>query len=180
MLALIVAWFAGLRVAHEGYVVARIVTDPLAGDTLTVTPALRDAMVQALLSHGEVALPLAIAQVFLGGLLVVVSALALFRGRLSIGFGLQVLAANAGITVLSHWLGAPVRDAMVHALSASPELLGPEFEAVDHQTLLSAYEWAFHLGLAFQLLVLAMLAWALTRRAAREFLGYSPEPSKEG
>jgi len=170
VVALLLAWFWGLRTAHEGYVVASIAVDPLHGDTLALPPPLRDAMVRAIGESSQIALPLGILQVILGGLLVVLSAVTLFRGRVSLSFMLQAIGANALLAVLAHALGAPLREAMIRVLAESPEVFGVDPADLDSGTLTSVYRWAFHLGLGVELCVLFGLALALTRPAAKAFL----------
>lgn len=179
VLALIVAWFVGLRTAHEGYITARIAQDSFAGDSLALPPPLRDALVEGISSGGSAALPIGIAQVILGGLLLWVSALALFRGRISVSFAVQVLAANALVAILAHVTGAPVREAMIGVLTSSPELLGAEVAEAERAMLPSAYEWAFLLGLLIHLGVLGALTFAVTRPGARAFLATPSAPHKE-
>jgi hypothetical protein len=179
VIALLVAWFVGLRTAHEGYVVMSVATNPLTGDSLALAPVLRDAMVQSLTDTANVAVPLGLAQLLLGGLLMSLAAIALFRGRVSVSFTLQTLLANAALAVVGHVLGAPVREAMVRVLAGSPELLGVDAGVVSREELVSVYRLAFHLGLAVQVGVLALLAFAFTRPAARAFLHAPPRPHEE-
>lgn len=179
MIALLVAWFVGLRTAHEGYVVMNIASDPLAGDSLTLAPPLRDALVQTLTDSASVAVPVGLAQLLLGGLLMSVAAIALFRGRVSLSFALQTLLANGALAVLGHVLGEPVREAMVVVLATSPDLLGVDAAGMSREELASVYRLAFHLGLGVQLAVLALLGFAFTRPAALAFLRASPEAQKE-
>jgi hypothetical protein len=179
VVALLVAWFVGLRTAHEGYVVMSIASDPLVGDSLALAPNLRDAMVQGIVDTAGVAVPIGLAQLMLGGLLMVLAAIALFRGRVSMTFALQILVANALLAVLGHVLGQPVREAMVLTLAESPELLGVDAAGVSQQELVQVYRLAFHLGLAIQVGVLGLLALAFTRPTARAFLRAAPRPHEE-
>jgi hypothetical protein len=173
LVALLLAWFLGLRTAHEGYVVASIAVNPFTGDTLALPPPLRDAMVQSIADNAHSALPVGLAQTLTGALLVVVSAIALFRGRVSLSFMLQTLAANAVVAAVGYVFARPVRDAMVRVLAAAPDMLGADPGNLDAPTLTSLYRWAFHLSLAFQLAALLGLAVALTRPGARAFLAYT-------
>lgn len=173
LVALLLAWFLGLRTAHEGYIITSIALDPLRGDALALPPSLRDAMVSGIVEHARTALPVGLAQAIVGGLLVAVSAVALFRGRVSLSFMLQTLVANAVVAVVGYALGRPVRDAMVRVLAASPEILGADPGNLDPPTLTSLYRWGFHLSLGLQLLALLGLGVALTRPGARAFLAYS-------
>jgi hypothetical protein len=177
--ALIVAWFVGFRTAHEGYVVVQILRDPMVGDSLDLPAPLRDALVGGILDAAPWALPVGLGQVFLGGLLALVSAVALFRGRLSVAFGLQVLAANAVTAVLAHWVGGPARRTLLDLLVKQPELFAEQLGTIEQGVATQAYEWAFHLGLVLQLLTLLALAVALTRRRARDFLARPAVPHGE-
>lgn len=180
MVALLLAWFWGLRTAHEGYLVASIAVDPLVGDALTLPPRLRDAMVQAISDNAHTVLPVGILQVIMGGLLLVVSLVTLFRGRVPLAFLLQVLAVNAAVSVLGHALGAPLRDAMIQVLTESPEVIGVDSAGLDQRTLRTIYRWAFHLGLGIDLVVFCGLGLSLTRPGARAFLAAPSRPHEEG
>lgn len=179
MVALLVAWFLGLRTAHEGFLVIGIASDPLEGDALALAPALRDAMVQSIVQSADVLIPVGLAELMLGGLLMVLAAVLLFRGRVSVAFTLQVLLANALMAVIGHVLASPVREAMAQALAESPDVLGVEAEALSRTELLDVYRMAFHLSLVLHVGVLAILALAFTRPSARPFLRAAPRPHEE-
>lgn len=172
VVALIVCWVLGLHTALDGYATVRIIGNPLAADALQVPAALRDALLSSISANANTVLPVAIAQILLGGLLVIVSAGVLLRARISLGFGLQVLGANGLLFVVGYSLAGPVRDALVAALVKLPELQANDVGGTE------GYYWAFRLRLAAQLMALIGAAWALTRPASRNFLAYT-SPKEE-
>jgi hypothetical protein len=111
--------------------------------------------------------------------LVVLSAVTLFRGRVSLSFMLQAIAANGALAVFGHVLGAPLREAMIRVLSESPEVFGIDPQDLDPRALVSVYRWAFHLGLGVELCILLGLGIALTRPAAKAFLAAASRPHEE-
>ncbi len=172
VIALVVAWFLGLGTFNEGYMLASIARDPLAGDSLNVPPAVRDTVVDTIVGASQIALPLGIAQILLGALLIVVSAATLFGGRMPLSFTLQVLAANVVLAVVAYFLAAPIRESLLQALLATPEFKA-EAEAAGGLPPEQLYPWFRRLNLLFHVGALSLAGLALTRPAVRAFLAHS-------
>jgi hypothetical protein len=187
VIALIAMWLVGMNTAAEGLVAIQIVRDPFSSATPTLGAAdpdalLRAAWMEAIAANARVTLPLGVAQLILGALLVLISARALFGRRASTSFALQVLFANAALLVVGYALRQPVRGTVVDAVVASgieqrPAGLSPrEFD----ELVRSKLWWTFRILLGLQLGTLALSAVALTRRAARELLAPAePSPGEE-
>ncbi len=176
---LITAWFIGLRTLHEGYVTVRLLSDPLVADALRFPAEVSTAMVESTADNASVALPVAVAQLLLGGLLVGVSAATLFGAIKSIGLCVQALLANAVLAVTAYAGSQPVRLAMVDALARSPELvsrLGTDFPVAEARV---AFLWGFRVALALHLGALLGLVWAISRPSVREFLAFSASRPRE-
>ncbi len=178
-LVLIVAWFIGLQTLQSGYATLRVLRNPLAGDGLGYPDAVNVALVESVSSHASSAMPIAVAQLLLGGLLLATSLGTLFGGIRRVGYTLQALFANAVLACVAYPIGEPVRDAMVEAFvqgtQLPPELAGTLTEAQAH----NAYLWGFRLAFGLHLAVIGTLAWALSRRSVREFLAFSPSTPRE-
>jgi hypothetical protein len=137
------------------------------------------ALVESVAAHAGSSLPIAAAQLLLGGFLLVMSLGTLFGGIRRVGYTLQALFANAVLACVAYPMGEPVRDAMVEAFvrgtQLPPELAGSLNDVQAHD----AYLWGFRLAFGLHLAVIGALAWALTRRSVREFLAFSPSAPRE-
>jgi hypothetical protein len=169
--ALTLAWFLGLTTVQEGYVALRIARDPLAVDSLRLPSEVSEALVNGLLECSRSALPLALAQVMLGAVLVIVSAGLLFGLRVPLDFAVQAIGANWVLTGVAYYLNEPVRRGIVTALVS---LQSAENSGLQQQ----AYAWGFRIGLGLHLLALAFSAGVLTRPTVRRFFTY-PAPPRE-
>lgn len=183
VIALIAMWLVGMNTAAEGLVAIQIVRDPFSSASPALGAAdpdaiLRAAWMEAIAVNARVTLPLGVAQLILGALLVLISARALFGRRASTSFALQVLLANAALLLVGYALREPVRGSVVNAVVASgieqrPAGISPkDFEGVVRSKLW----WTFRVMLGLQLGTLALAVVALTRRSAREVLA-PVEPS---
>lgn len=173
-MGLLVAWFLGLRSLQEGWTSVQLVSDPLTIDALAWPEQVRDALLSSMQAHASIVVPLGVAQVLLGLVLVVVAGAALFGGRLPLGFFLQVLGVSGAITCLAYWLGEPVRRDLVAALVNTPGIV--EAGELDEQTRAEVFRWGFRFSLGLHLVTLGFAMLAVTRRAAREFLASVPPP----
>lgn len=183
VIALVTLWLVGMTAAAEGFAAIEIVRNPfssafgsLRGDA--TQDILTRAFVDGVISISKVALPLGVAHVILGALLVAVSSKALFARRASPWFALQVIAANMAVLVAGYALYQPVRSRVVEAIVASgveqrPATISPT--DFDKLVRLKSW-WTFRFRLGIQLAVLGLGAFAVTRRSAREVLA-RPEPS---
>jgi hypothetical protein len=164
--ALTVAWFLGLTTVQEGYVALRLVRDPLSVDSLGLPNGMAEALVEGVMQHGSTALPIALAQFLLGGLLVVVSAGLLFGARIPRQFAVQVVSVNLAFAAFAYYMNEPMRRGIINALvSIQPGELTGRLER-------DTYVWGFRVGLGLHLMSLGLSAWALTRPSVREFLAY--------
>jgi len=175
-MGLLVAWFIGLRSLQEGWTSVQIVKDPLTIDALAWPEQVRDALLSSMQANASVVVPLGVAQVVLGVVVVVVAGAALFGGRLPLKFFVQVLGVSGVITCLGYWLGEPVRRDLVDALVTTPGIV--EAAELDEQTRAELFRWGFRFSLVLHLVTLAFAIVAVTRRAAREFLA-SVSPPRE-
>lgn len=181
VIALVAMWLVGMNAAAEGWVAIQVVRNPLDVVPSTVgTPDLetvvRTAFVHALSSSAKSALPLGIAELLVGGLLVGVAAKALFGRRASPSFALQVILANVAVLIVGYSLRQPLRERVVEAVVAS----GMEERAagMSDDAVRAKWWWSFRLGFGIQLVVLGLSALAVTRRSARELL--APAESRTG
>ncbi|HMJ14738.1 MAG TPA: hypothetical protein VK524_25175, partial [Polyangiaceae bacterium] len=171
----------------EGYLTVDVVRDPFAS---VVSPlsgrgledVVKAAFFEALAKHGRTSLPLGVAQIFLGGLLVFVSVRALFGRRASTSFALQLVLANAALLVAVYALREPIRGAIVDAVARSGMEQQPsgmsarEFD----QLVRLQWWWRLRIGFGVQLTALLLSGFALTRKAARELLtGVQPSTTDE-
>lgn len=179
VIALIAMWVMGMNAAADGYVVVKVIHNPLSLSTAGAgKEALATAFVRAVSQHPRVNLPLGIAQILLGGLLVLISIKALVARHASTSFALQVLAANALLVIVSYALRQPVRGAVVDAIVGSGLVHRPSgisTAAFQRLERLQAW-WAFRILLGLQLAALGLCAFALTRKTAREVLAPAPRP----
>jgi hypothetical protein len=188
VIALVTLWLSGMTAAAEGFAAIEIVRNPFSAAFSTLRSdaqqeVLTRAFVDGVASVGKVALPLGIAHVLLGALLVAVASKALFTRRASPGFALQVIFANMAVLIVGYALYQPVRAHVVKAIVVSgveqrPAAIAP----ADFDKLVRMKSWwTFRFRLGLQLAVLGLGAMALTRRSAREVLVQSePAPSEEG
>jgi predicted cation transporter len=184
--ALIALWLIGMNTLAEGYLTVEVVRDPFAS---VVSPlsgggledVVKAAFFEALAKHARTSLPLGVAQILLGGLLVFVAVRALF-GRRATGFTLQLVLANAALLVAVYALREPVRGAIVDAVVRSgleQHPSGMSAREFDHMVRLQWW-WRLRVGFGVQLTALLLSAFALTRKAARELLtGVEPSTTDE-
>src|SRR5690606_37609651 len=96
-----------------GYFTIKVANDPMAAKSVGLPSALSDAWIEAIADQVATAIPLATAQVLLGGLLLFVTSAVLLGGRLQPSLGLQVLGANAVLAVARYVLSAHERTALI-------------------------------------------------------------------
>jgi hypothetical protein len=166
---LLAMWLVGVNAAQEGYGAIELLRDPLTGN-FSGTEAARSALVNALGQHSRVELPLAVAQLLLGGLLVFIATHLFFGGRPSRAFALQVLAANLLFLVLGYFLREATRVSYIAALLESSE---------DPSALSKEFWWRSRFVLGFDLVALTLSFFALTRSSSRQFLELRTEPDAE-
>jgi len=184
VVALITMWLVGLRTVGEGLNVIQTVRDPLQGSIAIGHGSLHEiiqaAIVSATAAHGKTMLPIGIAELLLGGALVVVAVRGLFRRNMSISIALQVLLANAVLTVVAYMIREPLRGAVVEAVVQSalePQLRGARREEF-HQIVRTKSWWSFRIALGLQLSALSLSALALSSRASRA-LAQAASPSAD-
>ncbi|MFO0568858.1 MAG: hypothetical protein U0263_24560 [Polyangiaceae bacterium] len=183
VIALVALWLMGMTAAAEGFAAIEIVRNPfssafgtLRGDA--AQDLLTRAFVDGVLSVSRVALPVGVAHLLLGAILVAVSSKALFARRASPGFALQVILTNMAVLIVGYALYQPVRGRVVDAIVQSGiEQRPPQIAPADFDKLVRIKSWwTFRFRLGIQLAVLGLGAFAVTRRSARELLT-RPEPS---
>ncbi len=174
--ALIVMSLVGLNTLNEGYATIELIRDPFSGarvlgeQTDAITIAATQARIQAIQAHPTTLLPIGIAQLLLGSLLVLVGFNALIGRRASAGFALQAITASAILAGLGFVLREPIRQAIFDALAAA----SPKSSPISP----TSTWWIFRVKLAAELAALGLSAFALTRRSVREALA-PPEPSAD-
>lgn len=178
IIALVVAWFLGLGTLQEGYVLASVAHDPLQADSLGTDPGIREAIATSISQASHVALPIGVAQVILGGLLVVTTAALLFGGRVPVAFALQVITANGVLALVSYFAAAPIREAMIQAALEAPEFKEQALE-LGQRNAETMYAWFKRVNLMLHIGALGLAALALTRPAVRRFLAYSNAPKQK-
>ena len=166
---LIAMWLVGVNAAQEGYGAIDLLRDPLTGNFGGSEDA-RNALVNALGEHSRVELPLAIAQLLLGGLLVFTATHLFLGGKPSLGFALQVLGANAALLIASYVLRESTRAAYISSLIEGSK---------ERDLLYNQFWWRSRFVFAFDLTALALSVFALTRPAARRFLSLRAEPENQ-
>ncbi|MBX3184702.1 MAG: hypothetical protein KIT72_05145 [Polyangiaceae bacterium] len=175
LLALIALSLIGLELSGEGYQLLRASTDPTfagaqaAGLDPLVQVAVRTQL-EAMGEHGRWLLPLGVAELLLGFVLVITAIRALFR-RTSLGTLVQFAVANLIACAVGYLLTAPVRAQVVAALHAFPD---PNAEAVAR-----FMPTVFVLRAAVPALTLMLCLFAVTRPRAREFMRLSEQVSEE-
>lgn len=169
----------GLRTAHEGYVALRVLNDPLLGDTLAFPAPVQTAYVESLNANASSMLPLATAQLLLGGFLLVVSVVTLFGGIRRIGYCVQALLANLVLACVVYVVGEPVREALVQALTLVTEGLPASSAEIDPAELSGAYQWGFRLGLSLHVLATLGAVWALSRPSVRAFMAFAASTPRQ-
>lgn len=187
VVALVALWLVGMNNTAEGFAAIEIVRNPFSGAFGSLAGQALDSVIKRAFVEGigavaKVALPIGVAQLILGGLLVAVAAKALFGRRASPSFALQVILANAAILAVGYSLRQPVRERVVEAVVASGlEDRPSNIPAADFDRVVRAkWWWSFRIGLGLQLAVLGLGALAITRRSARDVLaGPEPSPSEE-
>jgi hypothetical protein len=186
VIALITMWLLGMHAVVEGVRAIDIVRSPLSeslsafeGDE--VSDAMQRAFIEGVSAHSQVTLPVGIAQLLLGALLALVSIRGLLGRRGSLGFALQVLAANALLVLIVYLAHDPVRGSVIEALVAElmdqrpPDIARAEFESVSRTSLI----WGFRFSLSAQLIGFGFAGFVMTRRSVRHLFDH-PGKSHDG
>ncbi len=175
-------WLVGMNEAAEGYVAIRAIHDPLSVAPSAIgTEIAVKAFIESVSQHARVNLPLGIAQMLLGSALVLVAIKALVARRASASFALQMLLANAALLVTGYALREPVRGAIVDQWIAGGLGHPPKGMSVTQFAVLARTQlwWSFRIALGLQLGTLALCAFAITRKTARQLLApASPHPEE--
>lgn len=184
VVALITMWLVGLRTLGEGLSVIQTVRDPFQASGAIGQGSMHEIIHAAIMTttaaHGKTMLPIGIAELLLGGALVVVAVRGLFRRNMSISIALQVLLANAALTIVAYMIREPLRAAVVEAVVQSglePQLRGARREEF-HEIVRTKSWWSFRIALGLQLTALCLSALALSSRASRA-LAQAPSPSAD-
>ena len=190
VIALLAMWLTGMNVAAEGWLAIEVISNPLVAAPSSVgapdlESVVRAAFIGALAENARFSLPLGIAELLLGSVLVFVAAKALFGRRASPSFALQVIFANAVVIIVGYALRQPVRERVVQAVvqSGLEERPAGLAQSEFHTLLHTKWWWSFRVHLGLQLAALSFSALALSRRSARELLqpdGNEPSPEEEG
>ena len=126
-------------------------------------------------SHGRM-VPLAVANMLLSGLLILACARALAAKPKAHLLALQAVAANILYTVVDYFISAPVREAVIRAAASGPSPT-PDTQ-LDPNQLASAVAWSFRFIASAQLIVLGLIAYALTRPRVVAFFQPDDEDPK--
>jgi hypothetical protein len=178
LIALLSLWLLGISEAAEGYTSLQILSDPwFAG--LDGARAVVEVLLGTMREHYAALLPLNIARLLVGSLLIALSAIAIFSGRLSVSFTVQTLVAVGLLTISAYVVEQPLRVARINALLAEDSFLlqeRSELSSIDFEQLRWALERA---GLAAQLGLLSLSGFALTRPRVRRFLTHQAARSAQ-
>jgi hypothetical protein len=186
VIALIALWFIGMNSASEGFATIELVRNPL----WSAPSAIRDigleavrwrAYMQATREHGSLLLPIGLAQLMLGAMLVFISIRALIARRASLSFMLQIVVANAAVAVIGYALRQPIRGAIVEAIVASGAEQRPAGSDATAfaDVLRSKWWWSFRIALGLQLAALTASGYALARRQSRQLFARANAPTGE-
>lgn len=160
-------WVLGITVFGQGaFGVETLVRPASVASLRALAPAsLGDveqrALADALLANARVMLPLGVAQVALGGLMIVAAVRAAFVRRSASGFALQVVLANVLLAAAELLVGGPVRQAVTEAVLTSG--LDPQIEAA-----LVRHAWLLQARYLIGPVTLLFCAFALARWRRRE------------
>ena len=186
VVALIALWFIGMNSASEGFATIELVRNPLWSALSPIRDMGVDAVrwrayMQATRAHGELLLPIGIAQLMLGTLLVFVSIRALIARRASLSLMLQIVLANALVALVGYALRQPIRGAIVEAivLSGVEQRPAGTDSSAFADLLRAKWWWSFRIALGLQLLALTGSAWALARRPSRQLFARADAPTSE-
>ncbi len=177
-LALSLCWFLAFTIIQNGYFTIKVANAPLAAQSIGLPSVVSEAWVEAVASNLGTAIPISVAQLLLGGLLLFVSSIIVLGGRVPLALSLQALAANAVLAVVHYAMSGDERSALIRAFVELSEVPGEDPASIKAMAT-SAYYWAFRLGLLTHLLLFAVGAFALTRQRARHYLAYAPDPGRE-
>lgn len=185
MVALLAMWLVGMNAFAEGWVIVSVVTDPWvaapsAGDG-SLEAVIRAALVSGIAETQDRMLPLGVAELLLGGVLVAIAAKALFGRRASPSLAIQVIVANALVLVMGYALRQPVRERVVEAIVKSGLEQRPSGTSAHSFTasVRTKWWWSFRVSFSLQLVALGLSGIALTRRSARDLLAPEREPHAE-
>lgn len=175
LLALIALALIGLTLSGEGYQLMRASTDPafIAAETAdleSVVQAAVRAQLEAVAEHRRWLLPLGIAELVLGGVLVIIAVRALGR-RASLRTLTQFTVANLVVCLVGYILAAPVRAQVITTLVALPDPIAAPIARF--------MPVVFALRVGVPALTLALCWFAITRPRARDFMRLTEQAHEE-
>jgi hypothetical protein len=137
------------------------------------------ASATALEQHQGRMVPLAVANVLLSALLIVACARALAGKRNAHGLALQAVAANILYAIADFFVSAPVREAAIAAMASRP--MPGDSQGLDAAQFSAAITWSIRLFSTGHVLLLGLVAYALTRPQVIAFFRPMEEesPSEE-
>ena len=171
MIALVTLWMIGIHVAGNSYTAIQVLTDPWFSG-FQLSSGLEDVFVKTMREHYDVLLPLSIAQLLIAGLLVVLSAVAVFAGRLSLMLALQTIGVMAALSIGSYVAEQPVREARINAQVAENAELMREQLGDQDVDLYQLFWNGERLALMIKLAALVLSGVALSRPRVRHFYAY--------
>lgn len=191
VVALIVGWIFGIGGVMGGCELLRFYQEPdtsvevhkasdddLGGYFAEQARASKEASAKALEQHHGRMVPLAVANVLLSALLILACARALAGKRNAHSLALQAVAANIVYAIVDYFLSAPVREAILTATASRP--FPGDAQQLDPAQFSAAVAWSVRLLSAGQVLILGLVAYALTRpRVIAFFRPIDEEPPSE-
>lgn len=179
---MLLTWIIGVRGFMAGCGTATYLRGGMAPDVMVVAEQARDqgdpfqftflvleaAQARAMSLHQDVAFPLSVGKVILGGLLVIASGLALGGRPGTRGFVLQVLLANLAFAAVEYGLTRDIRGAWIDMVAQAGALLPPEVPERESLTNPSLWWTAERVRFVlFELAILGAAALAMTRERTK-------------
>jgi hypothetical protein len=182
MPAILLAWcigvngflfgLSGMAFLRSGRVpdVAAAARNTAGSFNVTELGALMSAVrVEAMQRAYRVQMPICIAQLLLGGLLVIASGMVMSGRRGARGLALQALAANVGLAIVKYALTRDVRGAVIDAVMRVVDTLPPDLpERASHATR-EALWWSGRFLSACEVGMLALVMVALFRQRTKAY-----------
>lgn len=178
--ALISMWILGITITDQGLFTIGVIRNPFADvgyatlQQLTLSEVQQAALVRATMDNAAVALPIAAAQLVLGGLLLFASLRALLS-RQGVGtFGMQVVVANLALSVVEFFATAPIRAGVIEAVTTSKL---PDLANLD----LAQNGWILNVGFLIRpaALLFCVLALGRWRKLEQALSAAASEPKPD-
>lgn len=179
---MLLAWCIGVRGFQEGLARIAFLRSGRIPDVATAARnvegsfdlpaliALFDAsLFEAMQRSYRVMMPICIAQLLLGGLLMVASGMAMSSRRDARGLAVQALVANAALAFVAYTLTRGVRGAALDAVTRATSALPLDLPQRSTFSVREMFWWASRISSACQIGLLGLGVVALTRRRTKAY-----------